>query len=74
MNDPNAKPVVLNAMGSVIVTEPRLDMPSTQIILKTVADAGKIPASFGKDVPGWIAKYIDYSYLEKAEIELNLKK
>jgi NitT/TauT family transport system substrate-binding protein len=74
MNDPNARPVVLNAMGSVIVTEPRLDMPSTQIILKTIADAGKISASFGNDVPGWISKYIDYSYLEKAEKELNLKK
>lgn len=73
MNDPKAKPVALNAMGSVIITDPRVDMPSTRIILKTVADAGKIPASFGKDVDGWINKYIDYSYLDKAEKELGAK-
>src|SRR5690242_1176804 len=37
MNDPKAVPVVLNAMGSVILTEPKLDMPSTRIILQTIA-------------------------------------
>lgn len=70
MNDPKAGPIALNAMGSVIVTEPRIDMPSTRIIIKTVADAGKIPAQFGTDVDGWMAKYIDYSYLHKAEASL----
>ena len=34
MNDPKAVPVVLNAMGSVILTDPRIDMPSTRIILR----------------------------------------
>jgi NitT/TauT family transport system substrate-binding protein len=67
MNDPSAVPVVLTAMKSIIVTDPRIDMPSTRIILKTIADAGKIPAEYGKDIDGWIAKYIDYSYLERAE-------
>lgn len=74
MNNPGAVPVVLNAMGSVIITEPRLDMPSTRIIIKTVADAGKIPAHFGNDVDGWMNKHIDYSYLDKASRELNLGK
>jgi NitT/TauT family transport system substrate-binding protein len=74
MNNPGAKPIALNAMGSVIITEPRIDMPSTRIIIKTVADAGKIPASFGNDVDGWINKYIDYSYLDKAEKELVVRK
>ena len=67
MNDPTAVPVVLNAMKSIIVTDPRIDMPSTRIILKTIADAGKIPAEHAKDIDGWIGKYIDYSYLERAE-------
>jgi NitT/TauT family transport system substrate-binding protein len=74
MNDAKAKPVALVAMGSVIITDPRLDMPSTRIIIKTVADAGKIPASFGTDVDGWMNKYIDYSYLDKSEKELIAKK
>lgn len=70
MNSPEAKQIALTAMGSVIVTEPRIDMPSTRTILKTIADAGKIPAEFGADVDGWIGKYIDYSYLDKAEQDL----
>lgn len=74
MNDPKATPVALDAMGSVVLTDPRVDMPSTRIIIKTVADAGKIPAQFGKDVDGWMAKYIDYSYLDKAEAGLSAKK
>lgn len=70
MNDPGAKAVALTAMGSVVITEPRLDMPSTRIILKTIADAGKVPAHLGKDIDGWIGKYLDTSYLERAEREL----
>ena len=60
MNDPTAVPVVLNAMNSIIVTDPRVDMPSTRIILQTIADAGKIPPELVKDIDGWIGKYIDY--------------
>ncbi len=67
MNDSAAVPVVLNAMGSIIVTDPRVDMPSTRIILQTIADAGKIPPEFANDIDGWIGKYIDYSYLDRAE-------
>jgi len=67
MNDPKAVPVVLNAMGSVILTEPKLDMPSTRIILQTIAKQGKIPADLVKDVDAWVGKYVDYSYLEKAQ-------
>jgi NitT/TauT family transport system substrate-binding protein len=67
MNDPKAVPVVLNAMKSITVTDPRIDMPSTRIILQAVIDAKKIPATFGNDIDGWMKKYIDYGYLEKAE-------
>lgn len=74
MNDPKAKPVALTAMGSVIITEPRIDMPSTRIILKTIADAGKIPAHLAKDIDGWVNKYLDNSYLERAERELGRMK
>ena len=70
MNDPSAVPVVLNAMNSIIVTDPRVDMPSTRIILQTIADAGKIAPEYAKDINGWIGKYIDYSYLERAEKSL----
>jgi NitT/TauT family transport system substrate-binding protein len=70
MNDPTAVPVVLNAMDSIVVTDPRVDMPSTRIILQTIADAGKIPPEYVKDIDGWIGKYIDYSYLERAEKSL----
>lgn len=70
MNDPSAVPVVLNAMNSIIVTDPRVDMPSTRIILQTIADAGKIAPEYAKDIDGWIGKYIDYSYLERAEKSL----
>lgn len=67
MNDPKAVPVVLNAMGSVILTDPKLDMPSTRIVLETIAKQGKIPADLVKDVDGWVGRYVDYSYLEKAQ-------
>lgn len=67
MNDPSAVAVVVNAMKSIIVTDPRVDMPSTRIILQTIADAGKIPPEYAKDIDGWVGKYIDYSYLERAE-------
>lgn len=70
MNDPKAVPVVLNAMGSVILTEPKIDMPSTRIILQTIAKQGKIPADLVQDVDAWVGKYVDYSYLEKAQASL----
>ena len=70
MNDPKAVPVILNAMGSVILTEPKLDMPSTRIMLQTIAKQGKIPEDLVKDADGWVGKYIDYSYLEKAQASL----
>lgn len=67
MNDEKAIPVVINALGSVELTDPRLDMPSTRILLKTIAKQGKIPADLVKDVDGWIGKYLDYSFLDRAE-------
>jgi NitT/TauT family transport system substrate-binding protein len=67
MNDERAIPVVINALGSVELTDPRLDMPSTRILLKTIAKQGKIPADLVKDVDGWIGKYLDYSFLDRAE-------
>jgi NitT/TauT family transport system substrate-binding protein len=70
MNDPKAQPVVLQALGSVDLTEPRLDMPSTRILLKVIAQQGKIPADLVADVDGWIGKYLDYSFLDKAEASL----
>ncbi|MEP7208497.1 MAG: ABC transporter substrate-binding protein [Casimicrobiaceae bacterium] len=70
MNDPKAIPVILNAMGSVILTDPKLDMPSTRLLLKTIADQGKIPADLVKDIDGWVGKYVDYSFLEKAQASL----
>ncbi len=74
MNNPAALPVVLTALGSVGVTDPRIDMPSTRILLQTIAKQGKIPAELVKDVDGWVGKYLDYSFLEKAESSLTAKK
>jgi ABC-type nitrate/sulfonate/bicarbonate transport system substrate-binding protein len=73
MNNPAGVPIVLDAMKSITVTDPKVDMPSTRIILKAVIDAKKIPESFGKDIDGWMNKYLDYSYLGKAEKALNWK-
>ena len=67
MNDPSAKPVARMALDSVNIVEPRLDMPSSRIILTTIAEQGKIPKELVKDVDGWLGKYLDYSFLEKAE-------
>lgn len=74
MGDPTAMPVVMNALNSVILTDPRLDMPSTRILMQTIAKQGKIPEELVKDVDGWMAKYIDYSFLDRAEKSLNLSK
>ena len=67
---PKAAPVALAAMGSVDVVSPRLDMPSTKILLETIARQGKIPAEYGKDPEGWVKKYLDYTYLDKAQASL----
>ena len=63
MNQPGATGVVEMALKSVIVTEPQLDMPSSRIILRTLADSGKIPKSVGDDPDAFMKQVIDYSYL-----------
>jgi len=70
MNDPDAYKVNLDALKSVDVTKPRLDMPSTELWLKTIAKQGKIPEELVKDVDAWVGKYLDYSFLDKAEARL----
>jgi len=72
MNDPSAKPVALMAADSVILTDPRLDMPSTRLILQTISEQGKIDPKYVKDVDGWIGQYLDYSFLERAEKTVKL--
>lgn len=70
MNDPSAKPVNRMALDSVMITDPRLDMPSTRLILKTISEQGKIKPELVADVDGWIGKYLDYTFLDKAEKSL----
>lgn len=70
MNDPNAVKIALDALQSVDLTQPRIDMASTRIWLTTIAKQGKIPEDLVKDVDGWVMKYVDYSFLEKAEASL----
>lgn len=70
MNDPSAKAVNRMALDSVFVTDPRLDMPSTRLILKTISEQGKIKPELVADVDGWIGKYLDYGFLDKAEKSL----
>ena len=67
MNDPKSLPVNLDALESVDLTQPRLDMASTRVWLTTIAKQGKIPEDLVKDVDGWVGKYLDYSFLDKAE-------
>lgn len=67
MNDPSSKPIAVMALGSVAVTDPRLDMPSTRIILQTISEQGKIAKELVSNVDAWLGKYLDYSFLEKAE-------
>ena len=74
MGDPKALPIVTTALGSVILTQPRVDMPSAKIIIQTIAKQGKIPEDLAKDVEGWMAKYIDYSFLDRAEKSLGFTK
>jgi NitT/TauT family transport system substrate-binding protein len=73
MNDPKAVPINLNALESVDLTQPRLDMPSTRLWLTTIAKQGKIPENLVKDADGWVGKYLDYSFLDKAEASLKKK-
>lgn len=70
MNDPNSYKINLNALGSVDVTQPRIDMPSTRIWLTAIAQQGKISEDLVKDVDSWVMKYVDYSFLNKAEASL----
>ena len=70
MNDPSSYNVNLNALKSVDVTKPRIDMPSTRIWLTTIAKQGKIPEQFVKDTDAWVTQNVDYSFLDKAEASL----
>ena len=70
MNDPGSYKVNLDALQSVDLTKPRIDMPSTRVWLAAIAKQGKIPEALVKDVDGWVEKYVDYSFLEKAEASL----
>lgn len=70
VNDPKSYKVNLDALGSVDLTKPRLDMASTKLWLTTIAKQGKIDESLVKDAEGWVNKYLDYSFLEKAEKSL----
>lgn len=42
MNDPSAAPVARMALDSVVLTEPRLDMPSTRPTRETIAEQGDL--------------------------------
>jgi NitT/TauT family transport system substrate-binding protein len=70
VNDPKSYAVNLNALGSVDLTKPRLDMASTRLWLTTIAKQGKIPEDLVKDVDAWVGKYLDYSFLDQAEKSL----
>ena len=73
-SDPKMLALVTTALDSVILTEPRVDMPSVRILMQTIAKQGKIPAERAKDVDGWMAQYIDYAFLDRAEKSLGLAK
>lgn len=70
VNDPKSVGVNLDALGSVDLTQPRLDMASTKLWLNTIAKQGKIDESFIKDAEGWVKKYLDYTFLDAAEKSL----
>ena len=70
MNDPKSLPVNLDALESVDLTQPRIDMPSTRLWLTTIAKQGRIPEELVKDVDAWVGKYVDYSFLDRAEASL----
>jgi NitT/TauT family transport system substrate-binding protein len=74
MNDPSAMPVIMSALDSVILNDPRVDMPSFRIIMQTIAKQGKISPDLVKDPDAWLAKYLDYSFLDRAERSLALAK
>ena len=63
MGQPNNVAVVETALKSVGLTDPKLDMPSSRILLKTLADNGKIPKDIGADPDAFVKKFLDYSYL-----------
>jgi len=71
MNDPSSYAINLEALQSVDLTKPLIDMPSVRVWLTAIAKQGKIPEDLVKDVDGWVAKYVDYSYLNKAQASLN---
>ena len=70
MNDPDSYEVNLDALQSVDLTKPRIDMPSTEIWLTTIAEQGKIPEELVENVEEWVMQHVDYSLLEKAEADL----
>jgi NitT/TauT family transport system substrate-binding protein len=70
MNQPKSYDIAVNALKSIDVTKPRIDMPSTVLWINTIAKQGKIPADLAKQGKTWVMKYVDYSFLDKAEASL----
>jgi NitT/TauT family transport system substrate-binding protein len=73
MNQPKSYDIAVNALKSIDVTKPRIDMPSTVLWINTIAKQGKIPADLAKQGKTWVMKYVDYSFLDKAEASLKKK-
>lgn len=64
---PDLAPVFETALESVTLTEPRIDMETTEIVLKTAAAGGKISEDLVQDPEAFMNQYLDYSFLEEAE-------
>ena len=48
-------------------------MASVRILAQTIAKQGKIPEALAKDSDAWLGKYLDYSFLDRAEKSVNVK-
>ena len=70
MNTPEALEVVKVARGQIDITKPYLDQPSSELIFKAGVDSKKILPAKLASFADFMKRYVDYTYLKKAEDSL----
>jgi NitT/TauT family transport system substrate-binding protein len=70
MNVPDALDIAKLAKNQVKVTDPYMDMKSSQVIYQALLDTRKITTERVKSFDDFMQRYVDYSFLKKAEESL----
>jgi sulfonate transport system substrate-binding protein len=70
MNVPGALDIAQLAKGQIKITDPYIDQKSSQVIFQALLDTRKIPSDKLASFDDFTKRFVDYSFLKKAEESL----